>query len=154
MSNSNVSIFMRKLLTFVFWGFIVMLVMVSIGTIKDTNGLGIIIRKLADKAITSAIFLHAIFKLREVVVSISKGEPFTKENVKSFKKIGYLIFILGLYDTAINFPTAEGSLLIGTPYGGIETSIFVYIVMGCLALVFAEVFDQARKIKEENDLTI
>ncbi len=155
MSNSNVSIFMRKLLTFVFWGFIVMLVMVSIGTIKNNeNGIATIVRGIVDKAITSAIFLYAIYKLREVVNSISKGQPFNKENVSSFKKIAYSIFLLGLFDTVMNFPTAEGSLLIGTPYGGIETYIFVYIVMGCLALVFAEVFDQARKIKEENDLTI
>jgi len=154
MSKSNVSIFMRKLLTFVIWGFVFLLVLVSIGIIKSNDGGNSIVKELVYTAISAGIFLYAIYKLREVVNSISKGQPFNKENVSSFKKIAYSIFLLGLFDTVMNFPTAEGSLLIGTPYGGIETYIFVYIVMGCLALVFAEVFDQARKIKEENDLTI
>ncbi|HHY26541.1 MAG TPA: DUF2975 domain-containing protein, partial [Desulfitobacterium dehalogenans] len=48
----------------------------------------------------------------------------------------------------------QGIVLIGTPGFVIKATSFIYILLGCLALVLAEVFKMALTIKNDHDLTI
>jgi hypothetical protein len=100
------------------------------------------------------IFLTSIYYLRKIVNTVIEKSPFLLENVKRFRRIGYLIFLLGLVDVISNFNKSEGSLLIGTPYGNIHTSVLLYFIIGGMAFILSEVFQLAVEIKKENDLTI
>lgn len=98
--------------------------------------------------------LYIIVILRQVVRTVATNNSFCEANVRRLKAIGYSIFGLGLLDAIVNFTENSGLRLIGTPYGSIHPSTFVFIVLGCLALLLSEIFAEALDIKSENDLTI
>ena len=153
-NRSMLTSFLEKFLLFVFWGTaflsVFLLYMVITGEINVENTYTAILNRIFK----TGIFLYMLYLLRSLLISIKHNNPFKKENITKFRLIGYIILGLGLYNTIINFPNASGSLLIGTPYGGIEMGVLNYIILGCLALVMSEVFKQAYEIKKENELTI
>lgn len=156
MKNNNfVTGVLDKLLLIVWWGMLFITIAVSIDKITGSEVKGNLFYGLFVKILVVAIYLYAIAKLRGILNTVLNKEPFTEQNIKRFKNIGYAVFAAGVINAIVNFPEAmEGSLLVGTPYGGIRTDILIYIIFGCLALILAEVFKQALIIKEENDLTI
>ena len=102
-----------------------------------------------------SLILYILISLKLIVKTIRQNNPFCTENIKRFKTIGYSIFIIGVLNAVLNFPgNNDGANLIATPYGSIKFGIFIYIVLGFLALVLAEVFAEAARIKNENDMTI
>lgn len=111
--------------------------------------------------VTCLIFLFAmtlfvIFELMKILNTVQNKKPFCIKNVKRFKTIATCILIFGLFDSIFNH-TSGGIKIIDIEYPyqfSISASILVYIILGCLALVLAEVFNAAIKIKDENDLTI
>jgi hypothetical protein len=100
------------------------------------------------------VVFFLFYELRSIISTVAVREPFRIGNVKRFKNIAVCIFILGALDTLINLNSEEGIRLIGTPYFNLHPQIFIYIVLGCLGLVLAEVFAVAAEIKKDNDLTI
>ncbi len=145
--NKSIAPFLKVLLNFVFYlGIFVTAVLsiFSVGTVQT----------MIIKISVMCIFLTAIHYLRKIVDTVIKKEPFLPQNVNRFKRIGYLIFTLGFIDIISNFNNSEGSLIIGTPYGNIHTSVLLYFVIGGMAFILSEVFQSAIHIKEENELTI
>ena len=96
--------------------------------------------------LTYSVFFIIVYNLIKIVYSINSN-PFTLENVKCFKIIGCLIIFLSFIDAIVNFKKPSDFLLWGSE--NISS-----LVLGFMALVLAEIFKKAVKIKDENDLTI
>ncbi len=94
-----------------------------------------------------------IYDLRKIVYNMDLT-PFCFDNVTSFKRIGYYMFSIAIFDEIINFKTLTGLNILHTKYGAIKGSFLMYIVLACMALVLAEIFEKAIEIKNENDLTV
>lgn len=101
-----------------------------------------------------SIFIFMIFKLKSIILTVKSGEPLCPHNIKNFYTVAISIFVLGAFDVIGNLNSHQGIILIGTPNFVFKATSFAYILLGCLALVLAEVFKIAYKIKNENDLTI
>ncbi|MGO5074059.1 DUF2975 domain-containing protein [Clostridium sporogenes] len=100
-----------------------------------------------------AVYLVIAWNLLKIVYSI-ESNPFTLKNVKSFKIIGYLMIFLSIIDGIVNFKKKSNFQIIGIEYGSIKGSCILYLIVGLMALVLAEIFKKAVHIKDENDLTI
>lgn len=107
------------------------------------------------KLLSGYIIFSILILLRKIISSVSNKNPFCKENINRFKKIGYYIIAMGvLYGITDFFNGQNDSGLITTPYGSIGSEIFIFILLGCLALLLSEIFYEAMEIKNENDMTI
>lgn len=108
-----------------------------------------------------------VFLLRRILGNVYHGKHFAKENVRNMRIIGWMIIIiphvLGLMrNVVINtipFGTFINGHLINRFSGGIvQMFSFAFyqeaIFAGLIVFVFAEVFKEGVKIKEENDLTV
>lgn len=105
--------------------------------------------------IGGALILYILIALKNIVTSVEEKNPFIESNIKRFNNIAYCIFSVGFLYIIATYPIpGSGADLIATPYGSIKVSSFIFIVLGCIALLLAEIFSQAMKIKEENDMTI
>jgi amino acid transporter len=145
--NRSIAPFLKGLLNFTFYFGIIITLIISLFSFETISSMII-------KISVMGIFLTSIYYLRKIVNTVIEKSPFLLENVKRFRRIGYLIFLLGLVDVISNFNKSEGSLLIGTPYGNIHTSVLLYFIIGGMAFILSEVFQLAVEIKKENDLTI
>ncbi|WP_234121914.1 DUF2975 domain-containing protein [Clostridium hydrogenum] len=104
------------------------------------------------RALVFGTFLFLLYDLRNIVCTIINRNPFSEKNIKKFKNISKCIFFLGIV-SIIDHP--KNSPTIFDFFGfSINASIFIYIILGCLSLILAEIFKLALKIKTENDLTI
>ncbi|EPY2307060.1 DUF2975 domain-containing protein [Clostridium sporogenes] len=105
----------------------------------------------------TGVCLISAWNLLKIVFSI-EHTPFTLENVKSFKIIGYLMVLLSLIDCIVNFKKSNNFMIVGIMLDdgiiGIRANCILYLVLGIIALVLAEIFKKAVQIKDENDLTI
>ncbi|WP_434297967.1 DUF2975 domain-containing protein [Clostridium sporogenes] len=100
-----------------------------------------------------AVYLVIAWNLLKIVYSI-ESNPFTLKNVKSFKIIGYFMIFLSIIDGIVNLKKPSNFIIMGTENISIKPSCILYLVLGIMALVLAEIFKKAVKIKNENDLTI
>lgn len=106
-------------------------------------------------AAVSLVYFLIIYDLRKIVYSTDLT-PFCAENIKRFKRIGYYMFFMAVFDGVINFksPSYSGIEIFATQYGSLKGSFLMYVILACIALVLAEIFEKAVEIKDENDLTI
>lgn len=89
--------------------------------------------------------LFILNELRKIFNTLENYDPFVLHNVKSLKTISNFCFLIGIvYVSKIFILNSFMTLII----------VLVFIVCGILALVLSEVFNQAVKYKEDNDLTI
>ena len=101
-------------------------------------------------------YLIIIQLLKKILNTISNGDPFLNDNVIHFKKIGYLVFLIGFIDAIRKYPIPNntGIEFLSTPYGSLKPGFFLYLVLSCLAFILADVFRMAIEIKNDNNLTI
>jgi hypothetical protein len=94
---------------------------------------------------TGILGLAIIYELRKMFQQINKNEPFVRQNVTSLKKIaGLALLIAAAYVVKIIFYISFLTIIIA----------IAFVIFGLSGLVFSEVFRQAVRFKEENDLTI
>ncbi len=69
-----------------------------------------------------------------------------------------LLSLIDALDSIINFKKLDDIVALGIMLEdgiiGIRPTCILYLVLGIMALVLAEIFKKAVKIKNENDLTI
>lgn len=120
-------------------------------SIKDTNK---IVYGIGAFIIGIAYFMMIIFLLD--IVSSSKVNIFIKSNVKQFKRIGYLLLInLGIdYIFSIIYGVSGMRFVDLAPGVFITPSMCIYFISGLLCFVIADAFDEAIRIKEENEFTV
>lgn len=120
-------------------------------SIKDTNK---IVYGIGAFIIGITYFMMIIFLLD--IVSSSKVNIFIKSNVKQFKRIGYLLLInLGIdYIFSIIYGISGMRFVDLAPGVFITPSMCIYFISGLLCFVIADAFDEAIRIKEENEFTV
>lgn len=120
-------------------------------SIKDTNK---IVYGIGAFIIGITYFMMIIFLLD--IVSSSKVNIFIKSNVKQFKRIGYLLLInLGIdYIFSIIYGVSGMRFVDLAPGVFITPSMCIYFISGFLCFVIADAFDEAIRIKEENEFTV
>ena len=98
------------------------------------------------------VYIKAISLLRNSLGDLSSGNYFSELIINNFKKIGKLFIlscVIGLVSKVI-----FGFLLESKFKFEFDSSIFLFLIMGLFFLFLSEVFAKAKKIEEENDLTI
>lgn len=101
-------------------------------------------------------YVIALFKLRKLVSLTMKNEAFSKKSINILKIISVLsfleiiLFIVCSNIMKYNIVEFHDALLIG------PTAVvgFICIIIGLLFAVLATLFNNAREIKIENDMTI
>jgi hypothetical protein len=89
--------------------------------------------------------LIILYNLRRILKTLGRKNPFMADNVKSLSHIAISSFIIAvLYIVKILFFNSFLTIILA----------MVFVIAGLFAIILAEVFQQAVKVKEENDLTI
>lgn len=86
-----------------------------------------------------------VWELRKIFQTVLKGDCFVMENVNSLKKMGNVSFFIVAMSIVRSIVYLTVAMLV---------VIFVFIIAGLFSKVLAQVFEQAVRYKEENDLTI
>ncbi|MFZ5352504.1 MAG: DUF2975 domain-containing protein [Bacillota bacterium] len=101
------------------------------------------------------IFAYLMYLLRSITKSALNRQPFTMNNVKSFRKIGATLLAISFIDIILNYGKSSGTRIIDINSVFIVTpDTLLIMILSCIAFVLAEVFRAAVEIKNENDLTI
>jgi len=95
--------------------------------------------------LSGVIVAYVLHHLRKIFKSINHHEPFCESNVKSFFRMGTASFVLAIF-FIVKLAILQSLLT--------YVVIFVLIIAGCFSWVLSEVFAEAVRVKEENDLTI
>ncbi|NRY59401.1 DUF2975 domain-containing protein [Clostridium beijerinckii] len=99
------------------------------------------------------IYFLVVYNLRKIVYS-SNSTPFSFDNVRRFKQIGYYMILMAVIDGIVNWKRESNFNFIGTQSGSLKGSFIMYVILACMALVLSEIFEKAVEIKKENDLTV
>ena len=95
--------------------------------------------------ITGLFALMIIYEIRKIFKTLNRQNPFMMDNVKSLRRIAFASFSISLlYILKIIFFYTILTIII----------VLIFIIAGCFAIIFSEVFKQAVAVKEENDFTI
>lgn len=97
------------------------------------------------------------FELREIIRAFMDKEVFVLKNVLRLRRVGFSTIIVGAFifiNNIIKYGT--GVFILLNIENGITSRIdtVLGIFIGIIILVFSEIFKEAVKIKEENDLMI
>lgn len=94
------------------------------------------------------------YSLKKIIKNIKSKNIFMMENVKRFKIIGTYVIIFGIIYSML-FSTNKGGIsIIKIGNTGLGPETFLYLILGGLAFILAYIFEEAIKLKEEQDLTI
>jgi len=102
------------------------------------------------------LFLNSIYLLRKVVGLFQKREIFNDEVVRLFNLIGKLIIassITSSFSIFVYNMAERNHLSISFDFGSYD-SFLISVSIGLFFMVISEVFKIAKKMKEENELTI
>ncbi len=92
---------------------------------------------------SAAMALSVVWQLRKILVNVTGGSPFSRENARRVKIVSVCCFVV-----AILFLLGIVPSLLAPMLG------LAFLFLSALALVLSELVRQAAIYKEENDLTI
>lgn len=105
--------------------------------------------------ISCIIITNEIIKINKTLI---EKNPFAMNNVKSIRNIALNIFIIGIYvfiKDRLKFGYMGFFAFHSDQYGPYcDMDFLIFIIVGIFMLILAEIFKEAIKIKEENDLTV
>ncbi len=118
---------------------------------------------LDTKAATASMLVYSIFLygfivwiihlLRRIVQSLEKGILFTRFQIAGFNLIGQLIVWITVLKAVAEFILKiifNSRLEIGISF----SYFWLYIALGSFFIVLGKIFERAKIIREENDLTV
>ena len=106
-------------------------------------------------AISAFFFVYAIFILRRVLILFQKNEIFTDKVIGYFRTIGKFIVISTLLSSLpLFFYNVINRGNIKIEFGAGFDSMLLWISLGLLFIVIAEIFNRAKLMKDENELTV
>lgn len=103
------------------------------------------------------LLVAMLYYFRKVLALFSKKDFFNLEVAKNFNKMGLLIIISAFLNGTSDFANKMFSALNGKKSLNFEIGDhpFLYLLaLGMFCLVLGEVFETARSMKEENELTV
>jgi len=95
--------------------------------------------------LTDLAIMYVLYELRKIYKTIALGTPFTYDNAISLKRMSIASFSLAFVFVIKLFVFQTILTLI---------MLLVLIICGCFALTLSALFNEAARVKEENDLTI
>lgn len=105
--------------------------------------------------ISFTIITNQIIKINR---TFAEKKPYTIENVKSMKNMAFNLFIIGIYvfiKDRLRFGHRGIFAFKINKYGlYCDMNFLIFIIMCIFMLILAEFFNEAIRIKEENDLTV
>lgn len=154
MSNTkSVLGFSKIFLDLLFWvAFLLIGMLLWFGFMYKNNSSSELILYLWVVTFYGVLSLFILFQLRKIVKSVLCKNPFTKENVKRFKNIGKGMIFISVFNLFFNNHT--GLRFVDLGFLTITPELLVFILLALVALILSEVFEEAIKIKNENDFTI
>ncbi len=129
---------------------------ISIKGVEITGGDWASLVVIVLAAIGTGCFIYAIFVLRRVLGLFLKNQIFTDQVIGFFRLIGRCIIASGLLTSIPMFfynMIAGNNVGIEFNGGGFD-SLLLSVSLGLLFIVIGEIFQKAKNLKEENDLTI
>ena len=112
---------------------------------------------LIGSLLISGVFVYVVFLLRKLVRSFFKNEFFTRLQISLFNLIGQLIIISSVAETLLDFLAnliLENELKVELNFGNSYDSFFFKLAIGLFFIYLAKLFDNARKLREESELTV
>ena len=103
-------------------------------------------------------YLWVVSELRKFIKTVKEGRPFTIENSRRIRMIGFIVMIAGPVVGALNYIYGLKYLnQIDIPGAEIDLDPDIYplaIVLGLLIIVIGHVYDIGVKLQTEQDLTV
>ena len=94
---------------------------------------------------TGFFCLWIVYEMNKIFNTLNRKDPFRKDNVKSLERMSISSFIIGAaYVVKIICYNSFLTMII----------TMIFIILGLFLVVLAELFKQAVRFKEENELTI
>ena len=122
-----------------------------------TDFTNITVGLLISQFLVAVLILYTIYLLRKLIRNFFKGKLFTTFQIASLKVIGQLIIVAILAQALLDFIgriylQKKGSLGIGFDlnYG----SFWFVLSIGLFFIFLSKVFQNAKDLKEENELTV
>lgn len=112
---------------------------------------------LVTEFLISALFLYTIYLLRKLVRDFFRNKLFTRLQISLLNLIGQLIILITLAQVATNFIGGifvEDEVSIGIKLSSDFGSFWFALAIGLFFIYLSRLFEQARKLKEENELTV
>ncbi len=112
---------------------------------------------ISVKMIIAGLFICTIYILRKLVRNFFKGRLFTPFQIASLKIIGQLIILITILQGIVNFITPiiiEGEGTVGIKIDFSFGSFWFILAIGLFFTFLSKVFENAKNLKEENELTV
>lgn len=124
----------------------------------DSPGTALIVFSSVSSLIMLGLFLFGVHQTRRVLWAIDSRNPFDPQTPKFLRRIAYTAIVAGPLQGVIDLLTAV-SIVDSIKAPGLDVALPfdlrpAWIFGGLLLLLMAYVFEQAVKIKHEQDLTI
>lgn len=95
--------------------------------------------------LSDIVIIYVLYELRKIFYSIKVGTPFIESNVKGLLRMGIASILLSFVFVYKLFVFKSFLTYF---------VILVLIIAGCFSFTLSELFKEAMRVKEENDLTI
>jgi len=103
-------------------------------------------------------FLWITYIIRKFIKTVKEGHPFSRENPRRIRMIGFIVMIAGPVVAAVQYIYAYQYInMLDYPHAEIQVEPDINLMMiflGLILFVIGHVYDQGVKLKEESDLTI
>lgn len=109
------------------------------------------------KVVVSGLILFTIYLLRQLVRNFFKGKLFNNYQIDALNLIGQLIILSTLLGTITDFLSnllITDSARLGLYFEFSFGSFWFVLALGLFFIYLSKIFDNARKMKEENELTV
>jgi NADH:ubiquinone oxidoreductase subunit K len=112
---------------------------------------------ISIEILIAALFIYTIYILRKLIRNFFKGKLFTVFQIASLKLIGQLIILSSACQGIINF---VGPIIIKDEikFGvGVDFSLgsfWFILAIGLFFIFLSKVFENAKNLKDENELTV
>jgi len=111
------------------------------------------------RLIIGVLNIYIVYSLKVIFRNFSKEKIFDKLNFIKLKQVALVMLIIGLINSILSISRGrivneilkKDHVIIKNIFDLVKMDIFIY---GLAILIFAEIFNNAIKIKQENDFTI
>ncbi len=107
--------------------------------------------------LVAGLFIYTVYILRKLIRNFFKGQLFTRFQIASLKIIGQLIILITIIQGIINFVAPliiTGKGRIGIEIGFSFGSFWFILAIGLFFIFLSKIFENAKTLKEENELTV
>ncbi|MDN3595650.1 DUF2975 domain-containing protein [Zunongwangia endophytica] len=123
---------------------------------KDVNNLALWILVLLE-VVRTGTFLYGLFVLRKLIRSFFRNKLYTRLQIASFNLSGRLIclsVILGAISEFLKKLIVDSRISLNFGLEFSFSSFWIILAFGIFLIFLSKVFENARILKQENDLTV